>query len=282
MSRVPFYEFDVGSATLLQRNPLTAAQPALEQSVGSPVLGPRGQLLTLPYQPGTGEAKEMPIREWPSTERPREKLLERGPAALSDAELLAAIIGCGTKGRSAVDVGRAILQEFGSIRQFLIGERKKCLQLLGIGPARWVIMQAALELARRHQLDRLREGPALAAPDTARAFLQSKLRDLPYEVFCCLHLDTRHRLLAFEELFRGTIDGASVHAREVARQVMRHNSAAVIFAHNHPSGVPEPSRADEHVTRMLCQALGLLEVRVLDHIVVGDRSCVSFAERGLL
>jgi DNA repair protein RadC len=224
----------------------------------------------------------MAIHEWPVGERPREKMLERGTNALSDAELLAVIIGSGSRGRSAVDVGRALLVEFGSLRAFLSADRKRCMEQLGIGPVRFVVLQAALELARRHQLGVLRVGSAMAAPEATRAFLLGHLRDRKYEVFCCLHLDTRQRLIAFEELFRGTIDGASVYAREVARQVMVHNSAGVIFAHNHPSGVAEPSHADELVTRQLRDALALLNVRVLDHIVVGDGRCVSFAERGLL
>jgi DNA repair protein RadC len=224
----------------------------------------------------------MAIHEWPIAERPREKMEERGPSALSDAELLAVIIGSGTRGRSAVDVGRDVLKEFGSIRQFLTADRRQCLKQLGIGPVRLLILQAALELARRHHLDHLRAGPALSTPNNASAFLLSHLRDLPYEIFCCLHLNSRRRLIAFEELFRGTVDGASVHVREVARQVMLHNSTEIIFAHNHPSGVAEPSDADLQITQRLREGLGLLNVRVLDHIVVGDGVCVSMADRGLL
>jgi DNA repair protein RadC len=224
----------------------------------------------------------MAIHEWPIGERPREKMQERGPSALSDAELLAVIIGSGTRGRSAVDVGRDVLKEFGSIRQFLTADRRQCLKQLGIGPVRLLMLQAALELARRHHLDHLRAGTALSTPESASAFLLSHLRDLPYEMFCCLHLDAQRRLIAFEELFRGTVDGASVHVREVARQVMLHNSAAIIFAPNHPSGVAEPSDADRQVTRRLREGLGFLNVHVLDHIVVGDGICVSMADRGFL
>jgi DNA repair protein RadC len=224
----------------------------------------------------------MAIHEWPIGERPRERMHALGPSALSDAELLAVIIGSGTRGRSAVDVGRDILKEFGSIRQFMTADRRVCLGQLGIGPVRLLVLQAALELARRHHLDQLRIGPALSTPDSASVFLLSQLRDLPYEVFCCLHLDSQHRLIVFEELFRGTIDSASVHMREVARKVMLHNSAAIIFAHNHPSGVPEPSDADLRVTQRLRQGLTLLNVKVLDHIIVGDGKCVSLSERGLI
>ena len=224
----------------------------------------------------------MAIHEWPIGQRPREKMQERGPVALSDAELLAVIIGSGTKGRSAVDVGRELLQEFGSIRSVLTADPKACLKQPGLGPVRLLILQAALELARRHHLDQLRSGPALSTPSSASTFLLAQLRDLRYEVFCCLHLDAQRRLITFEELFRGTVTAANVHIREVARQVMRHNSAAVIFAHNHPSGVTEPSGADLDTTRALIEALALFDVRVLDHIVVGDGACVSLAERGLI
>jgi DNA repair protein RadC len=224
----------------------------------------------------------MAIREWPKAERPRERLLEHGPEALSDAELVAIILGSGTRGRTALDLARQIIATFGSIRELLKADRETCLGQLGLGPARYALLKAALELARRHHRDGLRAGPVVASPQVTQAFLLSQLRDRPYEVFCCLHLDSRHRLITFEELFRGTVDGASVHPREVVRQAMAHNSAAVIFAHNHPSGVAEPSRADELITRRLRDSLALVDVRVLDHIVVGDGACVSFAERGLL
>ncbi len=224
----------------------------------------------------------MAIREWPKRERPREKLLERGSEALSDAELIAVLLGSGVRGSSAVDLARNLIARFGSIRELLSAERGECLSQLGLGPARYALLRAALELARRHHLDRLRAGPLVASPETTREFLLAQLRDRPYEVFCCMHLDSRYRLITFEELFRGTVDGASVHPREVVRQAMTHNSAALIFAHNHPSGVAEPSQADELITRRLRDSLALVDVRVLDHIVVGDGACISFAERGLL
>jgi DNA repair protein RadC len=224
----------------------------------------------------------MTIRDWPVTERPREKLLARGPEALSDAELLAVLFGSGIRGRSAVELGRGLLTEFRTLRELLSADRARCLAQRGLGPARYSVLQAALELARRHYRENLRIGPALTAPDATRAFLLAQLRDRPYEVFCCLHLDNRHRLIAFEEMFRGTIDGASVHPREVVRQTLAHNSAAVILAHNHPSGVAEPSQADELITQRLKEALALVDVRVLDHVIVGDGRCLSFAEQGLL
>ena len=224
----------------------------------------------------------MSIRHWPISERPREKVLERGAQALSDAELLALLLGSGSRGRSAVELARALLTEFGSLRELLNADRPRWLGQHGIGPARYAAMQAAVELARRYFRQGMRIGPVLDAPGAARAFLLAQLRDRPYEVFCCLYLDKRHRLVGFEELFRGTIDGAGVHPREVLRQTLLHNAAAVILAHNHPSGVLEPSQADEFITRRLRDALALVDVRVLDHIIVGDGHCFSFSEHGLL
>jgi len=222
------------------------------------------------------------IRHWPHAERPREKLLERGAQALSDAELLGILLGAGVRGHSALDLARTLIAEFGSLRALLSAERARLLLQRGIGPARYAVLRAALELARRHFREALQAGPALAAPEATRTFLLAQLRDRPYEVFCCLYLDNRHRLIGFEELFRGTIDRAGVHPREVLRQALAHNAAAVILAHNHPSGVLEPSQADELITRRLKEALGLLDVRVLDHFIIGDGLCFSFAEHGLL
>jgi len=224
----------------------------------------------------------MTIRDWPLAERPREKLLARGAHALSDAELLALLLGSGTRGRSAVELARTLIADFGSLRSLLTADGPRALARRGVGPARYAVMQAALELTRRHFREALRLGPALAAPELTRTFLQAQLRDRPYEVFCCLYLDNRHRLIAFEELFRGTIDRAGVHPREVLRQTLLHNAAAVIFAHNHPSGVLEPSQADELITRRLKEALALMDVRVLDHFIIGDGQCYSFCEHGLL
>jgi DNA repair protein RadC len=173
----------------------------------------------------------MSIREWPEGERPREKLLARGAHALSDAELLALLLGCGTRGRSALELARGLLSDFGSLRELLNAQAARCLAFAGVGPARYAVLQAAVELARRHFREALRLGPALAAPEVTRTFLLAQLRDRPYEVFCCLYLDNRHRLIAFEELFRGTIDRAGVHPREVMRATLAHNAAAVMFAH---------------------------------------------------
>ena len=224
----------------------------------------------------------MTIRDWPEQERPREKLLLQGPERLTDAELLAVLFGSGCRGRSAVDVGGDLLRHFGSLRGLLRADREQCRATPGLGARRYGLLQAALEVSRRHYRQEVAAGPALESPTATRNFLVAQLRDRPFEVFCCLFLDNRHRLIAFEELFRGTIDGASVHPREVVRQALRCNAAAVILAHNHPSGVAEPSQADELITLRLKDALGLVDIRVLDHLIVGDSRCVSLAERGVL
>ncbi len=225
--------------------------------------------------------ESMAIRDWPKSERPREKLIAQGARSLSEAELLAVILGCGPRGSSALQLARDLLSRFGSLRELLNAEPGELLELPGVGAARYCTLQAALELARRHYRDGLRIGSIFEKPADARAFLVSQLRDRPYEVFCCLHLDNRHRLLAFDEVFRGTIDGAIVHPREVVRQALIHNSAAVLFAHNHPSGISEPSQADRLITRRLREALALVDVRVVDHVIVGGGDCVSLCERGL-
>ncbi len=224
----------------------------------------------------------MSIRDWPSSERPREKLLAKGAGTLSEAELLAILLQTGVRGLSAVDVARNVLVEFHSLRGLLSTGQERARVTPGLGSARFARLQAALELARRHYQERMQSGCVLANPKATRDFLQMRLRDLTHEVFCCVYLDNRNRVTGFEELFRGTLDGASVHPREVVKQALARNAAAVILAHNHPSGVAEPSQADEIITHRLKEALGLVDIRVLDHIVVGDGSCESFAERGLL
>lgn len=224
----------------------------------------------------------MSLSGWPVAERPREKLLSRGAAALSEAELLAILLQTGTAGRSALDVARGLLEEFRTLRGLLTAERRAVVGVRGLGDARYALLQAALELARRHYAELMQAGPALANPRATREFLRARLRDRDHEVFCCLFLDNRHRVICFEEVFRGTLDGASVHPRDVVKLALARNAAAVILAHNHPSGVAEPSQADELITARLRDALGLVDIRVLDHIVVGDAACVSFAERGLL
>jgi len=224
----------------------------------------------------------MGISAWPAGEQPREKLVNLGVRQLSDAELLAVLIGSGSAGLDAVALSRELLTSAGSLRSLLASDRETVCRLRGLGLARWCRLQAALEVARRHYQETLRARPVLDAPRHTAEFLVAQLRDRPYEVFCCLHLDSRHRLIALDELFRGTIDGASVHPREVVRQALARNAAAVILAHNHPSGVAEASQADELITRRLRDALALMDIRVLDHVIVGDGACLSFAERGLL
>jgi DNA repair protein RadC len=224
----------------------------------------------------------MPITEWPAEERPREKLLQRGPEALSDAELLAIFLRTGVPGKTAVDLARDLLEEFRGLTSLLAADRKRFCASEGMGPAKFAQLQAALEMSRRFLRDNLRRGDYLTSPDDTRRYLQSRLRTHSQEVFACLFLDSRHRLIEYEELFRGTIDGASVHPREVVRRVLFHNAAAVILAHNHPSGVSEPSTADARITQRLKQALDLIDVRLLDHFVIGDGSPTSMAERGLI
>lgn len=224
----------------------------------------------------------MAIKDWPADERPREKLLARGAGVLSDAELLAIFLRTGCAGKSAVDLARELLTEFGSLRRLLEAGQRDFCQALGLGVAKYSQLQAVLEMARRHLAEQLQERDALTSVGAVRQYLFHQLRHRQQEVFCALLLDNQHRLLNFVELFHGTIDGASVYPREVVKVVLAHNAAAVIFAHNHPSGVAEPSAADRSITDRLCSALGLVDVRVLDHVVVGDGEAVSFAERGWL
>lgn len=224
----------------------------------------------------------MAITDWPADERPREKLLQRGPAALSDAELLAIFLRTGIVGKTAVDLARELLDEHGSLRALLDADQKQFCRSKGLGSAKYVQLQATLEMGRRHLDEKMRRGDALANPHDTRRFLSARLRDYPHEVFACLFLDNRHRVIQFEELFVGTIDGASVHPREVVKRALHHNAAAVILAHNHPSGIAEPSQADQHITRRLRDALSLVDIRMLDHFVVGDGELTSFSERGLL
>lgn len=224
----------------------------------------------------------MHIRDWPATERPREKLLARGAGALSDAELLALFLGSGLRGRDAVATARELLVQHGPLRTLLERSPRELQQLRGLGPARACTLAAALELSRRLLHADLERGAALADPQSAGRYFAQRLRGLPHEVFAALFLDTRHRVIAFEELFQGTLDGAEVHPREVVRRALGHNAAAVIVAHNHPSGNPEPSAADRAVTARLKQALALVDLRLLDHFVIGDGAPVSLAARGWL
>ncbi len=224
----------------------------------------------------------MPITDWPLAERPREKLLSRGAASLSDAELLAIFLRTGLPGRSAVDLARDLLAAFGSLQALLQADLSSFCSRPGLGPAKYVQLQAVMEMARRHIYEDIQRGDALTSPGAVRRYLKSKLMGLPHEVFACLFLDNQHRVLAFEELFRGTLDSASVYPREVMKRALAHNAAALILTHNHPSGVSEPSQADLMLTRRLKESLALVDIRILDHLVVGDGDPVSFAERGLM
>lgn len=223
----------------------------------------------------------MAITDWPQDQRPREKLLSKGSQSLSDAELLAIFLRTGMRGKTAVDLAQELLQGFQGLRQLLKADQQSFCQHAGLGTAKYAQLQAVLEMARRYLFENLQRGDTLSSPQDTRQYLSSQLRDYPHEVFAVLFLDQRHRVICFEELFRGTIDGASVYPREVVKKALQHNAAALIFAHNHPSGVAEPSQADEQITRRLIDALKLVDVRVLDHFIVGDE-VVSFAERGLL
>ena len=224
----------------------------------------------------------MTIKDWPVNERPREKLLQLGAHALSDAELLAIFLRTGVAGFSAVELARDLLNAFGSLRALLESDLKQFCQQHGLGPAKYVQLQAVMEMSHRHMESTLRHGDVLVDAQTTKRYLQQRLRAYPYEVFACLFLDNKHRMIKYEELFRGTLDGAAVYPREVVKQALFHNAAAVIFAHNHPSGVAQPSDADYHITQRLKTALELIDVRVLDHIVIGDGESFSFAETGKL
>jgi DNA repair protein RadC len=222
------------------------------------------------------------IKDWPLSERPRERLLAQGANSLSDAELLAIFLRTGVNGKTAVDLARDLLQRFGGLRPLLAAGRDDFCAAPGLGNAKFAQLQAVLEMGRRHLFEIVERGEALGSPQQTVRYLQARLRDYPYEVFAVLFLDNRHRVIAFEELFRGTIDGASVHPREVVRRALALNAAAVILSHNHPSGVAEPSQADRRITERLRDALQLVDVRVLDHLIIGDGESCSFAERGLL
>ena len=224
----------------------------------------------------------MAISDWPEGERPREKLLRRGPEALSDAELLAIFLRTGVRGRSAVDLARDLLAEFGGLDALLQADKGRFCRMRGLGEAKYVQLQAVLEMGRRHLMESMERHDVLDSPAATRRFLRARMGGLPHELFAALFLDTRHRVIRFQELFHGTIDGATVHPREVVRLALRHNAAAMIVVHNHPSGVAEPSRADVKITQRLRDALALVDVRLLDHLVVGGDDVISLAERGLM
>jgi DNA repair protein RadC len=218
----------------------------------------------------------------PLEDRPREKLLRRGAQALTNVELLAIFLRTGTRGKTALDLAQDLLREFGDLRSLLGAEQARFCQAKGLGDAKYVQLQACVEMSRRYLRECLERGDVLSSPDDTRNFLMSELSGRTYEVFSCLFLDNKHRVIKFEELFYGTIDGASVYPREVVRRALQHNAAALILAHNHPSGIAEPSQADIAITRKLKEAMTLIDVRVLDHFIIGDGYSVSLAERGLV
>ena len=224
----------------------------------------------------------MAITDWPVDDRPREKLLSKGPGSLSDAELLAIFLRTGTRGKSAVDLARALLARFGSLPGLVAAGRDAFCAVPGLGSAKYAQLQAATELVRRALAAQMKSGINLSSPEAVRDFLRLSIQDRQVEIFLGLFLDAQNRVIAVEELFSGTLTQTSVFPREVVKTALHHNAAAVIFAHNHPSGVAEPSRADETLTQALKQALSLIDVRVLDHFVVGRGTTLSFAERGLL
>lgn len=224
----------------------------------------------------------MSMKHWGEGEGPRDKLLQRGAAALSDAELVAIILRTGRRGQSALEVARELLTRFGSLTGLLAAAPAEVLDCPGLGPGKYALLRGALELARRHALEEARCGSALSSPRQTRHFLQHHLGGQKREVFTCLFLDNQHRILRCEDLFYGTLDGAAVYPREVAVRALQYHAAAVILAHNHPSGIAEPSQADRRITERLQSALGLLDIRVLDHVIVGRGQSYSFAESGLL
>lgn len=222
----------------------------------------------------------MAITDWPADERPRERLLQKGAATLSDAELLAIFLRVGVVGKSAVDLARDLLQNFGSLRALLTASHHDFCVHKGLGDAKYALLQAVLEMGKRHLAEEWQRGDSLDSPQRVRQYLSAILRDRCREVFAVIFLDNRHRVLRFEEMFLGTIDGATVHIREVLKRALELNAAALIVAHNHPSGVAEPSVADLSLTRRLDQAMQLVDLRLLDHFIVGDGEPLSLREQG--
>lgn len=220
----------------------------------------------------------MGISDWPEGERPRERLLALGPGALSDAELLAIVLRTGVRGKSAVDLGRELLARLGGFSGLL----ENLHDAAGLGAAKRAHLEAAIEIGRRILLEKCKAASALTSPGSVRDYLRLSLSSREHEVFVCIWLDAQHRVLEAQELFRGTLTQTSVYPREVVKNALRVNAAAVIFAHNHPSGVAQPSQADELLTRNLREALSLVETRVLDHFIIAGNQTISFAERGLL
>ncbi|MEO8402323.1 MAG: DNA repair protein RadC [Gammaproteobacteria bacterium] len=224
----------------------------------------------------------MPITQWPLNERPREKLLLHGEKYLSDAELLAILVNTGVRGKTALDIARELLSEFGGLRAILQSHPQVIYQKRGLGKAKYALLKAAIELGRRYFDSHIEVGATLSDSEHTKRFLAHQLKNYPHEVFACIFLDNHNRMLRFEELFHGTLTEASVYPREVVKRGLLHNAAKIILVHNHPSGNPTPSDADHEITQLLKQALMLVDIVVIDHIIIGDKEHVSFAENGLL
>ncbi len=224
----------------------------------------------------------MAIYQWPASEQPREKLLKSGAKALSDAELLAIFLRTGVSGCSAVELARNLLLQYGSLQALFNASEHVFCQARGLGPVKYVQLQAVLEMARRYFWEELDEMPSLTSASQANDYIYVKMRDLSREVFSCLFLNSQNQVICYEEIFQGTINQAPVFPRELAKKALDYNAAAIILAHNHPSGVAEPSLADKEITELICDAMALLDIRVLDHFVVGKSKLYSFAEHGLL
>ena len=224
----------------------------------------------------------MSIANWPASERPRERLLAQGAAALSDAELLAIFLRVGVTGKSAVDLARDLLGEFHSLNGLFAASRDSLMAVHGMGEAKYVQLQAVLEMAKRALHEEIKLTDALANPQAVRDYLKTILARLPHEVFVAVFLTAQNRVIAVDEIFRGTLTQTSVYPREIVKRALAHNAASVILAHNHPSGEASPSHADRALTRTLAEALALIDVRVLDHFIVAPGASLSFAEQGLL
>ncbi|MEZ8105226.1 hypothetical protein DS893_05390 [Vibrionales bacterium C3R12] len=222
----------------------------------------------------------MSLKSIPSESMPREKLLNHGPHSLTDAELLAIFLRTGTKGMNVLELADFLIKDFGSLRRLFSSTEEEFCRHKGLGSAKYVQLQAIVEMTQRYLAETLKRGDALTSPEQTKLYLSSVLRDRQREAFYILFLDNQHRVIRDEVMFEGTIDAASVYPREVVKRALYHNSAALILAHNHPSGVAEPSQADRRITRRLCEAMELVDIRILDHFVVGDGEVVSFAERG--
>lgn len=224
----------------------------------------------------------MKIQDWPLHERPREKLLQFGSHTLSDAELLAILINTGTQGNTALELARSAIAQFGGVQALLFASKSQVTKMPGLGLAKFALLQACTELFKRSMAEKLRQQISFTSADSASDYLRAQLAQQKREVFAMLMLDSQHQLIAYREMFKGTINSAAVYPRELVKQAMDDNAAAVILAHNHPSGVAEPSQADIQITQRIKQAFALVDVAVLDHFVIGHSNAVSFAQRGLL